>query len=281
VNTWWVLTPDGGVLVFDALRTFSDARAAIARLRSSHRSARAILITHAHPDHVTGVVTFKAAFPQARIYLAREGQDYLHGKGRDLLRMNVEARDPGDATAEIPPADVIVADGDSLRIGGIDIRVMMLGDGESPGATVYYLPRYHLAVTGDVVTPHRTPLLAAAKTANWLAQLDRLTRSLPPATTVLPGHGPAVQLGAAAAWQAGYIKRFRAEIEIAIRPESEDGSCVSAPEAQRVLARMRQAYPVVERVARMPSAALDQLNIEGVNFELTGRSCPGTPNPIR
>jgi glyoxylase-like metal-dependent hydrolase (beta-lactamase superfamily II) len=53
VNSWWLPTPDGGVVVVDTLRTFSDARAAINRVRATGQPVHAILITHGHPDHVT------------------------------------------------------------------------------------------------------------------------------------------------------------------------------------------------------------------------------------
>ena len=44
VNSWWLPTPDGGVIVFDALRTISDARAAVDVLRKTNRPVHAIPI---------------------------------------------------------------------------------------------------------------------------------------------------------------------------------------------------------------------------------------------
>jgi len=67
----------------------------------------------------------------------------------------------------------------------------------------------------------------------------------------------------------------------AVQAGTEDGACVSAGEATRIFARMRSAYPTMERVARMPAEALDALNVEGVSWELSQRTCPGADNPVR
>src|SRR4051794_25663556 len=90
VNSWWLDSSDGGVIVFDTLRTIADANVAIAKLRQRHRPVRGILITHPHPDHVTGLGTFKDAFPGAPIYSTREGDAWLKAHGRELLEMNVQ-----------------------------------------------------------------------------------------------------------------------------------------------------------------------------------------------
>lgn len=66
-----------------------------------------------------------------------------------------------------------------------------------------------------------------------------------------------------------------------MQPRTEDGACVSKGEAARIVAEMHGAYPTKERVARMPPETLDALNIEGVSWELSGRTCPGADNPAR
>jgi len=136
-------------------------------------------------------------------------------------------------------------------------------------------------VAGDILTPRRVPLLAAGRTAAWLKQIEVLRGAYDPSTRVLPGHGPAAVLGSAADWQAQYLTAFRTEVQRATQPDSEGGPCVAAAEGQRVLAVIRRDYPTDERVARMPPEALDSLNLEGVSWELTGRTCPGAANPIR
>jgi glyoxylase-like metal-dependent hydrolase (beta-lactamase superfamily II) len=281
VNSWWVPTPDGGLVVFDALRTVSDARAAAAKLHDTGRPVRAILLTHPHPDHVTGLATLKAAFPGAPVYSTAEATQYLAGKGKELLALNVRSRAPGDATDEVPAPDVLLRDRERVVIGGLAIEPHLMGSGESPAATVYHLPAAHLLVVGDILTPGRVPLLAAGRTAAWLAQIAALRRTFPPETRVLPGHGPEIHLWEAAEWQEGYLLAFRDEVRRAVKEASEDGPCVSAAEARRILASVALAYPTQERVARMPPEALDALNVEGVAWELTGRTCPGTQNPIR
>ena len=191
---------------------------------------------------------------------------------------------PDDAPVNtwwLPTPDVLLRDGQRLTIGGLEIRVRSLGSGESPAATVYFIPSMDILVSGDILTPRRVPLLAAGRTAAWLEQVESLRRAYDPDARVLPGHGPATDLGSAADWQENYIKAFRAEVTRATGATSDAAACISAEEGERILATMRREHPTVARVARMPEGVLDALNLEGVDWELTGKTCPGTANPVR
>ena len=172
-------------------------------------------------------------------------------------------------------------DDETLTVGGTRIRVMLLGEGEWPAAMAYYFPEQHLLISGDVMTPRRVPLLAAAHTRGWLAQIARLRKAFPPDTHLLPGHGPMTTLGTAAKWQRGYIEQFRRLAAAAAAPGSPAGRCISASEATALLGKMRRSWPTDAVVAKMPPALLDQLNIEGVGHEIGAMSCEGRTNPVR
>lgn len=68
VNTYWIQTPGGGIVVIDAQRDLFHAAEAIAAVRAVGKPVRAILITHPHPDHYTGIGLFRQAFPGVVVY---------------------------------------------------------------------------------------------------------------------------------------------------------------------------------------------------------------------
>lgn len=279
VNTWWFESPDGGLVMFDAQRTLTDARALVEMIRKTGKPLRGIFITHPHPDHITGLGTLKATFPDAAIYSTAEATSYLEGRGKTLLGMNVKMFN-ADATTEIPRPDVLVSDGQRVTVGGMEIQAKLLGSGESPGTTVYFIPLLHTLVVGDVLTPRRVPFMAGAETAAWLRQIAVLKANYDPGTRVAPGHGPETTLKNAAAWQAAYLTKFRELVATAIDPGSAGGACVVKAEATPMLIEMRRTFPTVEGVARMPPDNLDALNIEGVSYELSRKTCPGVENPV-
>ncbi len=145
-------------------------------------SIRAVICTHAHPDHFESTLTFRK--PGVRIGLAHEEEDFLEKVGR---RMYMEHG------LNMPDfrVDFYVGDG-SLTIGKHEMQVL-LTPGHSPGSICLYWPKERVLIAGDVVFMRgvgRVDLPGGDR--NSLKQsIQRLSEL--PVELLLPGHGPAVQ----------------------------------------------------------------------------------------
>lgn len=71
VNTHWIETRGGGLVMIDVQRDLAHAREALAAVRRTGKPVRAVLVTHGHPDHYVGLGVFKEAFPDAVIWASR------------------------------------------------------------------------------------------------------------------------------------------------------------------------------------------------------------------
>lgn len=142
-------------------------------------------LTHGHFDHIAdhGVVTER--FPNAKVLI--HPLDELK-----LSRPDLQTRlFPLPFT--IPPRtpDAHVADGQTLKLGTLDVHVLHT-PGHSPGHVMYHIPDADtpLLVGGDLIiagSVGRTDL-PDSNHADLEASIRRVM-TLPPETTLLPGHG--------------------------------------------------------------------------------------------
>lgn len=148
----------------------------------------AILLTHAHLDHIEGVATL----------VARTGAPiYLHPADR-LLYDNVQrqAEKFGLQVEEQPPIDHELADGDKLQLAGLDLEVIHL-PGHSPGHVIFVLPKEGAAFVGDVVfhgSIGRTDL-PGGNMADLINGIREHVLTLPDETALYSGHGPPTTVG--------------------------------------------------------------------------------------
>lgn len=259
VNTWWIETPNRGLVVVDAQRDARSAAAAIAAIRRARHPVRAILVTHPHPDHVTGLAAFKRAFPQAQVIAQAATRD-------EFVRDTQRLLSAGGAPP--PPAPDRVVDDERFTIDGIVIEARAMGAGESVAQTVYFLPAQRLLFSGDLATPTLTPFLAEGRTRAWLQQLAALTQRFPADARVRPGHGPGARLGAIVAGQRGYLTGYRRRVAEAMRANGPGGATVTPAERAAVTRDMRRSFPTQGQVAGLAPAELDRLNVEAVAREL-------------
>ena len=161
--------------------------AAEIRLELASRGARcvAILVTHAHFDHVLGL---------AELAEGTGAHVYAPAKERAVLT-DPAGFTPAGITIRPCVPDTLLEGGETLELAGVRFDVLAV-PGHSPGHLAYAIDGS--LVSGDVLfagSVGRTDLPGADWTI-LLASLRTLVERFRPETIVYPGHGPATTLGA-------------------------------------------------------------------------------------
>lgn len=137
-----------------------------------------IVNTHGHVDHISGNVGMKSK-TGAEIIIHEDDADMLVSTPSMVLRMF--------GAKPSPPADITVKDGDTIKVGNIDLKVIHT-PGHTPGGMSLYMPGY--VFTGDtlfVESVGRTDLPGASWQVMYNSIMEKLM-TLPEDTVVLPGH---------------------------------------------------------------------------------------------
>src|ERR671935_712832 len=148
-----------------------------------------ILLTHTHFDHIGAVA------PVAR---ATGAEVWVPELERPVLAdINSYVPWPEFGPFESYEAEHTLSGGEKLELAGFEIDVLST-PGHSPGHVTYSIPAEQAIFSGDVLfqgSVGRTDLPGG----DWdtlLGSIRRLVDSLPPETTVYPGHMGVTSLGA-------------------------------------------------------------------------------------
>jgi glyoxylase-like metal-dependent hydrolase (beta-lactamase superfamily II) len=187
VNAYLVETPDGVVAV-DSTLTVSDARALRQRADALDKPLRAVLITHAHPDHYGGSVELVGS--DEIPIVAAEGVDAVIRRDDEIKEGIIRPMFGDEWPRERMFPTRIVSDGDTVDFGGTSFTVLDLGPGESPHDSVWFLGDERRTVfLGDQVYDRKHAYLADGFFEEWLGHLDRLQGELPSDASLHIGHG--------------------------------------------------------------------------------------------
>lgn len=149
---------------------------------------KAIVITHAHIDHIGGAAKLKAA-TGAPVYLNANDQElYDH--------LDMQASWLGLETPQRTAIDVGAREGDSLKLGGAEFHVLQT-PGHTQGSISLWIPEENKLVAGDTLfrdSIGRTDL-PGGDGRQILRSIHTKLLTLPENATVIPGHGPLTTIG--------------------------------------------------------------------------------------
>ena len=151
-------------------------------------TVKAIVITHAHIDHIGGAHKLKAA-TGAPVYMNQNDQ---------LLYDNLEMQAAwlGMETPERTSIDTRIADGDSVKIGVTGFHFMHT-PGHTQGSSCVWIPAENKVAAGDTLfrdSIGRTDL-PGGDGRQILVSIHEKLLPLPEETIVIPGHGPNTTIG--------------------------------------------------------------------------------------
>jgi hydroxyacylglutathione hydrolase len=185
-NCYIAENTEGACLIFDP---GSEAKKLISWLKEKNLKPVAILLTHAHFDHIGAVDEVREAF-HIPVYVHENERNWLSDPmlngSYQFTRNHIQGN----------PADILITAEDTMKLGSFEFMIYHT-PGHSPGSVSYYFESERAVVSGDALfkgSIGRTDLVEGNQSQLLKSIHDKLL-TLPEETVVLPGHGPATTVG--------------------------------------------------------------------------------------
>lgn len=161
----------------------------VGRVKALGLTPLAVVLTHAHVDHIAGIPDVLAEFPGIPVWLHEAEREWLGDAEQNLSAFG------GFPTSMAGP-DRLLKDGEHLTLEGTTWEVRHT-PGHSPGSVSLVHAPSGVAISGDALFAG-----SIGRTDFPGCDFDTLARSirtrlysLPDETTLYPGHGPTTTVG--------------------------------------------------------------------------------------
>ncbi len=233
---YFVVSDDGRELIgIDAGTRPDSAQAAYEALRayaSRLPDLTAVLITHAHWDHVGGHRYFRALNPRLKFYARAnyhaEVSRELNAPGPFLPRFFGNRFDVEDVRRFTP--DITIDRRTEVKIGGTRIEFIPVQGGETQDALFINLPEHGVLFVGDFIMPYLgAPFVEEGDLGGLLEAIDIVVQAHP--RVLLHGHEPLTRLFASPSMLVQlqtYLAWLQEEVLAAIRRGAERASIQQA-----------------------------------------------------
>lgn len=157
-------------------------------VRDNDVKIKYIILTHGHSDHICGVNEHKAEFPDAKIVAYKDEEAMLENPNLN--------QSPGFGVPYSTKADILVSDGDELKVGDVTLKfIHTLGHTE--GGMCIYVEEAKALFSGDTLFRQsigRTDFPGGS----YKEIMDSIRKKLfllPDDTNVFPGHMGTTSIG--------------------------------------------------------------------------------------
>jgi hydroxyacylglutathione hydrolase len=182
-NTY-ILIQDGKALIVDPGFFYQAEMDQLHRLLQTHQAKPvAIVLTHAHIDHIIGIPLVQKVWPHLPIYRHIDEKYNWDQLATTAARYGVKVSAIPDTCIDLEP-------GSNIDIHGFEMEIRHV-PGHAPGHLVFYLAQDNALIAGDTLFQG-----SIGRTDLHQGDFDLLDRSikqqiytLPSETIVYPGHG--------------------------------------------------------------------------------------------